>query len=229
MTTTRTAPADPAGDLAAAQREADEAARLAAALEERVRDGDDSVTAGEVDEAHKLSRFARLRREAAERKAAAARADMVATARREHAAQIKTAVASGALDVAPVAAAYARMRAAVDEFVTAANTYNRAWAATRDAIDGPPYRDEDGPLMDEFGVRMVTTVTGHPQIEAGGVRRYRLRTAEHIARAAVEAADGISPRYGPELRPVLGGAARHASSHQPDLTGHDHTDGEAGR
>ncbi|MFF2749552.1 hypothetical protein ACFVVA_28920 [Kitasatospora sp. NPDC058048] len=58
---------------AAADQEVTEAEQLLAALEDRVRDGDDTVTPTQVEEARGLRRFAQLRREAAQRKAEAAR------------------------------------------------------------------------------------------------------------------------------------------------------------
>lgn len=58
-----------------AEAEAEEAGRLAEALEERVRDGDDSVTPAELTNARELQRFAELRQTAAERKAVKARED----------------------------------------------------------------------------------------------------------------------------------------------------------
>jgi hypothetical protein len=56
-----------------AEAEAEEAGRLAEALEERVRDGDDSVTPAELTNARDLQKFATLRKTAAERKAVKAR------------------------------------------------------------------------------------------------------------------------------------------------------------
>ena len=55
--------------MAAAVQEADEAAGLAAALEERVRDGDDSVTPEQIANARELGHFAQLRADATRRKA----------------------------------------------------------------------------------------------------------------------------------------------------------------
>lgn len=66
------APPDQTHDVAAAEQEAAEAEQLAAALEERVREGDDTVTPEQVTSQRELGRFARLRVEAARRKAARA-------------------------------------------------------------------------------------------------------------------------------------------------------------
>jgi DNA-directed RNA polymerase subunit F len=55
-------------DVASAEREASEAAALVNALEERVRDGDESITVEQIEQARSLGRFARLRAEATARK-----------------------------------------------------------------------------------------------------------------------------------------------------------------
>ncbi|MEU8891145.1 hypothetical protein [Streptomyces sp. NPDC048442] len=59
------------------------AGQVLARLEERVRSGDEAVTAEEIDKAHGLHRFAQLRKEAADRKAEQARADAAARTRAE--------------------------------------------------------------------------------------------------------------------------------------------------
>jgi len=71
MTTTPTE-ADPQAIIANAQQEEREAAALVTTLEEKVRDGDESVTFEEVEKARGLLSFVRLRQEAARRKAAKA-------------------------------------------------------------------------------------------------------------------------------------------------------------
>lgn len=73
MTATTTAPAAPEDtdedQVAQAEREATEAAALVDALEDRVRDGDDTVTPEQIEQARGLGRFAQLRAEATRRKA----------------------------------------------------------------------------------------------------------------------------------------------------------------
>ena len=71
MTSTPTE-ADPQAIIANAQQEEREAAALVTTLEEKVRDGDESVTFEEVEKARGLLSFVRLRQEAARRKAAKA-------------------------------------------------------------------------------------------------------------------------------------------------------------
>ncbi|MES9804977.1 hypothetical protein [Streptomyces cinereoruber] len=60
-------------DVADAEQEAQEAAALVTALEERVRDGDDTVTPEQIASARELSNFARLRADATARKATEAK------------------------------------------------------------------------------------------------------------------------------------------------------------
>ena len=64
---------DPDELVADAEAEAQEAVQLAAALEQRARDGDDSVTFEQIQEQEKLGRWAQIRADAAKRKAANAR------------------------------------------------------------------------------------------------------------------------------------------------------------
>ncbi|MCW2496593.1 hypothetical protein [Jatrophihabitans sp.] len=61
--------------IAQAKQEAADAAELAQTLEDRIREGDESVTPEELANAESLGKFARLRVEAAERKVASELAD----------------------------------------------------------------------------------------------------------------------------------------------------------
>ncbi|MGI5325519.1 hypothetical protein [Actinomadura nitritigenes] len=204
-----------------AAREAAEAADLVAALKERVRGGDTTITPDHIADAERVADFAQLRREAADRAHATAQAEGTARARREHAEQITAAITSGALDVAPVAAAYQQMRAAMAAFVDAANTYNAGWQQAHDDITiRVPNRGQPGPDLADFGVRVYGRLSDpltHPRVAAGDTWRYRLLTAAHIARAAVDAEKSISPQYGEQLRHRLDGVAGAATREQPAL------------
>lgn len=63
--------------IATAEQETAEAEQLVTALEDRVMDGDDTVTPAQIEEARGLRRFAQLRREAAAKKAAKAKQDNI--------------------------------------------------------------------------------------------------------------------------------------------------------
>lgn len=73
----------PAEVIAQADSEIQEAEQLATELENRVREGDETVGYEQVERARGLMGFARLRREAAEKKAARLEAQAAAAARQE--------------------------------------------------------------------------------------------------------------------------------------------------
>ncbi|WP_155059738.1 hypothetical protein [Streptomyces blattellae] len=141
MTTTTTA----APAVEQAEQEATEAEQLLAALEERVRDGDEQVTAQQLADARELGRFAKLRAEAARRKAdrAAAKA-----AERQRAARLDQAAAmaapGGPLDADALAAAYANARDAVRAFVTASEAFNAAIADASRLLAAADVPDSSG-------------------------------------------------------------------------------------
>ncbi|MDT0382400.1 hypothetical protein RM572_26935 [Streptomyces sp. DSM 42041] len=124
MTQTTTAEQQ-ADEVTAAEQEAREADDLLAALEERVRDGDDKITPQQLTEQRELGRFARLRAEAARRKAdrAAAKA-----AEKHRAEQIARAVdlADTKGNRAAIAAKYDAALAAVAELVAVVEQHDQA-------------------------------------------------------------------------------------------------------
>jgi len=75
-------------EVTAADRQAEEHARMAMELERRVADGDDDVTAEQIDRQHGLSRFAKLRAAGARRKAELAEQARVVQARKDLRAEI---------------------------------------------------------------------------------------------------------------------------------------------
>ncbi|WP_406354858.1 hypothetical protein OHB56_20280 [Streptomyces sp. NBC_01635] len=75
---------DTSPEVAQADAEAREAGDLLAALEERVRDGDDKITPQQLTEQRELGRFARLRAEAARRKAERAAERAAEEQRQQH-------------------------------------------------------------------------------------------------------------------------------------------------
>ncbi|MFJ6483964.1 hypothetical protein ACIQK6_28140 [Streptomyces sp. NPDC091682] len=112
-----------------AEQEATEAEQLLAALEERVREGDEQVTADQLAGARELGRFAKLRAEAARRKADRAAADAAERQRADLLARAAgMSIPGGPLDTAALAATYATARDAVHTFIAASETYNAAIA-----------------------------------------------------------------------------------------------------
>ncbi len=77
-------------EVTAADREAEEHARMATDLERRVAEGDDDVTAEQIDRQHGLSRFAKLRAAGARRKAELAQQARVVQARKDLRAEIES-------------------------------------------------------------------------------------------------------------------------------------------
>lgn len=147
-TTTTAAPAarpDAGAAVEQAEQEAAEAEQLLAALEERVRDGDEHVTAQQLADARELGRFAKLRAEAARRKAdraAAAAAEQERAARLDQAAVM--AAPGGPLDADALTAAYATARDAVRAFVTASEAYNAAIGDTARLLAAAGVPDSTG-------------------------------------------------------------------------------------
>lgn len=206
-------------DLATARQEAAEAEQLVAALEERVRDGDAKVKPAQLAEQRELARFAALRVEAAHRKVQRTAEEQAQAARDRYAEGIRDLVASDALDLAPVAEAYARMSEATAAFVATCNTYNEAWAAVRDRLHDAASHGFTGPDADTLGVTVREFVNGHPQIRTGDRSLYRIRTGDHLARALHAAAGNSTHASAANLLPFLSGPAKNATQYQPDLTG----------
>ncbi|URN12497.1 hypothetical protein LUW77_14960 [Streptomyces radiopugnans] len=117
----------PPDDVTAAEQEAAEAEQLLTALEERVRDGDDTVTADQLASTRELGRFARLRAEAARRKAEraaeAARLDAVAALADE--------IRAADTDRTALAEAVDRLTTALRDVVTLAEEHNQQLAQWR--------------------------------------------------------------------------------------------------
>ncbi|MYU51297.1 MULTISPECIES: hypothetical protein [Streptomyces] len=176
MTTTNTtAPADrPA--VGQAEQEAAEAEQLLAALEERVRDGDEHVTSQQLADARELGRFATLRAEAARRKA-----DRAAAKAAEQERQRKTERALALLaEQSPqtLAATYATARDALAAFLTASNAFDgtvtKAAALLRSAgapqCAGTP-EDMQGPSASPTAPRWYAGFSGATvDLGQGGIR-----------------------------------------------------------
>ncbi|MFK0296707.1 hypothetical protein ACIQU6_40405 [Streptomyces sp. NPDC090442] len=129
MTTTTTTAdrPEPAPEIKQAEQEVAEAEQLLAALEERVRDGDEQVTAQQLTDARELGTFAKLRAEAARRKAERAAAKAAETERARITADA-VALAEQTADPAHVATAYQQARAALATLIDAVHTHDDALA-----------------------------------------------------------------------------------------------------
>lgn len=121
-------------DVDRAEQEASEAAALVDALEERVRDGDDTISPDEIEQAKKLGAFARLRVEATRRKADRAAAAAHRRALAELRAQLLDDATGGPARLAEIAAALTGVDKAIAEFVDAAERHNTWHAETRERL-----------------------------------------------------------------------------------------------
>ncbi|MFD8610536.1 hypothetical protein [Streptomyces sp. NPDC059631] len=121
--TTRTTARPAAGAaIEQAEQEASEAEQLLAALEERVRDGDEDVTAQQLADARELGRFAKLRAEAARRKADRAAAQAAEQERRRRTERALALLAERTPQT--LAVKYAAARDALAEFIAASDAFD---------------------------------------------------------------------------------------------------------
>ncbi|GHH38191.1 hypothetical protein [Streptomyces candidus] len=155
-------------------QETTEAGRTLAALEERVRSGDEAVTADQVEQARGLSRFARLRKDAADRKAEQARTAAATRARAEAIDRAEQLLDAHTLD--DIAAQYVAARKALESLVAACEARTAAVdeaarmlsiAAVRDAPGRPDVTARwDGSPANS---RVETGTVRHVALEPGPV------------------------------------------------------------
>jgi hypothetical protein len=151
MTTAPIAPAtDTPPEVAQAEAEAREADNLLAALEEKVRDGDDDITPAALAEQRELSRFAKLRAEAARRKATRTAA-AAEEKRRQKLTREAVALVDGPADPRKVVEAYATARTALAALLDTTQAHDSAMHQAAELLrqaSAPAIRqvtsDEDG-------------------------------------------------------------------------------------
>lgn len=233
-TTTRTDPADeqvvidPAEldsiepvsdeDVDQAEREATEAEQLAAALEQRVVNGDDSVTPEQIDSQRSLSRFARLRVAATRRKATRAKAAARMRELAELRDQVLDQASGGPASRDAVASALSGVDKAVAKFLDVAEQHNTWHAEIRgklrelvgaEEFDGTIYRygvDDAAALA--YSDRPSFREPAH--ITANGERIEDVDTATLLVAAVYQAAAKyphlrMEGGYGTELVTYLNG------------------------
>ncbi|MFI6471503.1 hypothetical protein ACIBL5_14815 [Streptomyces sp. NPDC050516] len=153
MTATTTDQTEAEHAVAQAEQEASEAEQLLAALEERVRDGDDAVTPTQLADARELGRFAKLRAEAARRKAERTAQAAADKQRAAHLAQATAITAPGGpLDAGALAVQYAAARDAVRAFVAASEAYNAAITEAAELLAAADVPDSANLPHPEVGV-----------------------------------------------------------------------------
>ncbi|MFD8695621.1 hypothetical protein [Kitasatospora purpeofusca] len=150
---------------AAGDQEAAEAEQLLAALEDRVRDGDDTVTAEQVEEARGLRRFAQLRREAAQRKAESARKAQT----NAEAARRRDAFLATVTDCTPedIGAAAKRAEDALFELLDLVDRRNHAIQAAIPQLASPVCHESDLDVGGSYQHETVT-VEGTVYAQLGG-------------------------------------------------------------
>lgn len=160
--------ADAAAAITAAEQEADEAARLLEALEERVRDGDDTVTPNEIASARELGNFARLRADATARKAAAAQQTARTLAIQELRAEIEQHSQQRGTQYAQL------LRTAEDSlraFLNAASADNeqlRQWRQRMVDLDIPEVRAYGPPATEHAGLAYSQQQTSRKYLSVDG-------------------------------------------------------------
>ncbi|MGQ4727048.1 hypothetical protein ACUN3E_05235 [Streptomyces sp. Ju416(a)] len=208
-------------NVAAAVQEADEAAALAAALEERVRNGDNTVTPAQIANARELGNFAQLRADATRRQAEAAKRD----ARLADLAQLKADIDAYQADNGDQAAALLdTVYDALNTYVDHVQAHTRritAWRQRMTDLDVPAHkgpstppaehgrlaRQADGSII--AGDTVHRTVNPWPALDtiltaarhhADG-RTHSLRTAQEKTTDAKKSVKAMAPR--PQVTPGL--------------------------
>lgn len=120
----QTAAVPPAEAVAAAEQEAAAAEQQLATLEERVRDGDPTVTPAQLTEQREAGMFARLRVEAAHRKAVRRQQEEAARQHAAAAAQVRAEVADDDNGADPIVAKLEAFQQAARAFLDAAQDHN---------------------------------------------------------------------------------------------------------
>jgi hypothetical protein len=232
MTAPIAPPTDTPPEVAQAEAEAREADALLTALEERVRDGDDKVTPQQLAEQRELSGFAKLRAEAARRKAdrAAAKAE---DKRRADLIEQAVTLADGKGRRTPVAKAYEHAAAALAELVAAVDEHDQAVTEAgrllRTAGCGPLYEDvsvqRDGMTFRESRPAAASRTAPRVDVNPGSVaftygdgNRNPVGAGRVLAALFTEAAAGEAGRM-PLGEPSLTAAplADHARRHHDSV------------
>ncbi|MFJ7590825.1 hypothetical protein ACIQZO_26320 [Streptomyces sp. NPDC097617] len=195
----------PADEVTIAERDEAEAQQLLAALEEAVLDGDIMITPQQLTEQRELSRFARLRAEAARRKVERFAAE---AAERKRARTVARAVrlVDNAADPATVAAAYDNARAAIAALLGIVKAHDDAIAEAAHLLrqaDAPAItRFASDPAADvETAPACRTAPTVEPQHATLSIETGTYRAAIGTGPALVALLDEITQAYDVSMPP----------------------------
>lgn len=156
----------------AAEQEAAEAAELVAVLEDRVREGDESVTPEEIASARDLGRFAKLRAEATRRKATRAKAAARLAACEDLAAEMRAAEHNDEQIIAALGAVEAALTN-LTEVVGAHNHNVGQWRRRMQelAVEAGtvPATEHGGLVHDQHGAWVAVGATRFSRLSAGAL------------------------------------------------------------
>lgn len=146
-------------DVRSAEQEAAEAEALVVELEERVREGDESVSPDEIDASEKLGRFARLRADATARKAERYRQAVRTKALQDLRADVRKRAPKAGDDLV---AALKAVEDAARAFLSLADEHDArldGWINTIRELRVPDGETEQGLGLNGIGQLVVTGVT----------------------------------------------------------------------
>lgn len=171
-------------EVTAAEQEAAEAAQLVGTLEERVREGDDSVTVEEIAGARELGRFARLRAEAARRKAEKAKRMARLAACEELRAEIEQHATGAGAELSSLLQA---AQDAVSAFVTAVDERNvriHAWHQRMQALGVPEHLAPIAPPAEHgrLGYRGQSVIAGMRHMDRTAAQVWLSQMLTHLMR-----------------------------------------------
>ena len=175
-----------------AESEALEAEKLAVTLEERVRDGDESVSPDELAEAERLGKFARLRVEAAQRKATARRRASALQRGEAFVAELRDQTQREDADLVEAWVTLVDAMRAVQAVGDARRTAVREASDRRQSFDALLRRDA-GVELAELGA--LPSYYGNEvgyQVPAAGIRVADVTVAQIVAAAASLGLDGTT-------------------------------------
>ncbi|MGW8438808.1 hypothetical protein ACWGKS_26975 [Nocardiopsis sp. NPDC055879] len=186
--------------ITTADTEATEAARRVEELEEQVRNGDDTITADHIEQQRGLSRFAKLRAEAARRKTARKQAKQ----RRHDIDTVTADIDAQTDDTRRLVELRAQAETAVEAFVNACEDRNQWVRSTVGRLHNLDVPAQNQGEPDPSGTTWYTGAGGAVVITPNG-RINEVKTGMHVADAVCQVArrHGGLPAGGKDLGALL--------------------------
>ncbi len=183
-----------------AQAAEQEAAATVATLEERVRDGDITITPAELEDARGLSRFARLRKEAAERKAEKARQAAAEQRRTEVVTAARAALAEHSID--DLTGRYRAARDALRVLIEGIEQRNTTIRDVSLKLVGAGIHQSRPDLPEHWKRAVQVYPGGNPVIDDEGVRHAQITAGDVVLRLVHQLAAEAGGLKRPGSRPV---------------------------